>query len=112
LVLEAMPAAVAARITDSLAIPTIGIGSGVACDGQVLVWHDVLGLTEGHVPRFVKQYADVAGITRAALDAYVADVRASRFPESRHTYAMADSERERFDADTAISGGARRRSTE
>ena len=55
-VLEAIPALVAARITDALKIPTIGIGAGPSCDGQVLVWHDLLGLTRGHVPRFVKQY--------------------------------------------------------
>jgi 3-methyl-2-oxobutanoate hydroxymethyltransferase len=101
LVLEAIPAPVAARITKSLRIPTIGIGSGVGCDGQVLVWHDLLGLTAGHVPRFVKQYADIAAVTRTALAAYVADVRASRFPETQHTYSMADDELLRFEADVA-----------
>ncbi|HEY8732280.1 MAG TPA: 3-methyl-2-oxobutanoate hydroxymethyltransferase, partial [Candidatus Limnocylindria bacterium] len=58
IVLEAMPSPVAARITEALDIPTIGIGAGPDCDGQVLVWHDLLGLYEGHAPRFVKQYAD------------------------------------------------------
>src|SRR5262247_3487704 len=60
LVLEAVPAPVAARITEALTIPTIGIGAGAGCDGQVLVYHDLLGLFEGHTPRFVKQYADIA----------------------------------------------------
>ncbi len=62
IVLEAVPAPVAARITEALAVPTIGIGAGAACDGQVLVWHDLLGLYEGHAPRFVKQYADLAAV--------------------------------------------------
>jgi len=97
IVLEAMPQTVAASITRALTIPTIGIGAGVDCDGQVLVWHDVLGLTSGHVPKFVKQYADLGHEIVKALEAYVADVQAGRFPEARHTYAMPDDERERFE---------------
>ena len=100
LVLEAIPSPVAAHITRSLRIPTIGIGSGVACDGQVLVWHDVLGLTEGRVPRFVKQYANLNAAIQAALSAYVADVRGARFPEPQHTYPMADDEADLFMAET------------
>ena len=107
-VLEAIPAPVAAHITGALRIPTIGIGSGLPCDGQVLVWHDLLGLTSGHVPRFVKQYADIAGATRTALAAYVADVRASRFPEAQHTYPMAHDELLRFEADVAAIAAGRR----
>ncbi len=67
--------AVAARITDALKIPTIGIGAGASCDGQVLVWHDLLGLTRGHVPRFVKRYGDLSQTTLDALQRYAADVR-------------------------------------
>ena len=96
-VLEAIPAAVAARITDALRIPTIGIGAGPSCSGQVLVWHDLLGLLPGPVPRFVKQYADLAGSIRVALDEYVRDVRDGRFPEDRHTYGMPDAERAEFE---------------
>jgi 3-methyl-2-oxobutanoate hydroxymethyltransferase len=92
LVLEAVPAPVAARITETLRIPTIGIGAGVDCDGQVLVWHDLLGLYEGRAPRFVKQYADLAGDIRAALETYAADVRERRFPEEQHTYSMPEEE--------------------
>jgi len=92
LVLEAVPAAVAARITAELSIPTIGIGAGADCDGQVLVWHDLLGLYEGRTARFVKRYADVAGVIRSALETYAADVRERRFPEEQHTYAMPDEE--------------------
>jgi 3-methyl-2-oxobutanoate hydroxymethyltransferase len=88
LVVEAVPAEVAARITDTVRIPTIGIGSGASCDGQVLVWHDLLGLTTGHLPRFVKQYAQLADQIVAAIEAYVADVRAARFPGDAHTYRM------------------------
>jgi 3-methyl-2-oxobutanoate hydroxymethyltransferase len=91
-VLEAVPAPVARRVSETLAVPTIGIGAGPDCDGQVLVWHDLLGLTEGHTARFVKRYADVAGVIREALAAYAADVRERAFPEAEHTYAMPDGE--------------------
>jgi 3-methyl-2-oxobutanoate hydroxymethyltransferase len=101
IVLEAMPEPVAAAITRALTIPTIGIGAGAQCDGQVLVWHDMLGLTSGHVPKFVKQYASLGHETLRALEAYVADVRAGRFPEAQHTYAMPDDQRERFEAELA-----------
>ena len=97
LVLEAVPAPVAARITETLAIPTIGIGAGVDCDGQVLVWHDLLGLYEGRTARFVKRYAEVGDIIRGALEAYAADVRERRFPEARHTYAMPGEELAAFE---------------
>ena len=96
-VLEAVPAAVAARVSEALAVPTIGIGSGPRCDGQVLVWHDLLGLYEGKAPRFVKRYADLASEARRALEAYVEDVRERRFPEEQHTYAMPDEELAAFD---------------
>jgi 3-methyl-2-oxobutanoate hydroxymethyltransferase len=96
-VLEAIPAPVAARITDVLSIPTIGIGAGPACDGQVLVWHDLLGLTTGHVPRFVKQYADLKGTILEALQTYVAEVRGAAFPGESHTYGIPHDELQRFD---------------
>jgi 3-methyl-2-oxobutanoate hydroxymethyltransferase len=92
IVLEAVPAPVATRITDALSIPTIGIGAGAGTDGQVLVWHDLLGLYEGHAPRFVKQYADLAEAIKAAVGTYVEDVRERRFPEQQHTYSMPDDE--------------------
>jgi 3-methyl-2-oxobutanoate hydroxymethyltransferase len=97
LVLEAVPAAVAARISATVAIPTIGIGAGAGCDGQVLVWHDLLGMYAGHTPRFVKRYAELADEIGGALAQYVADVRAGAFPEKEHTYAIADDELERFE---------------
>ena len=99
LVLEAVPTPVAARITASLQIPTIGIGAGPSCDGQVLVYHDLLGLTEGHTARFVKRYADLATIIREALAAFVADVRSGAYPEERHTYGMPADEQAAFEAD-------------
>jgi 3-methyl-2-oxobutanoate hydroxymethyltransferase len=109
LVLEAVPAPVAARITEALAIPTIGIGAGLGCDGQVLVWHDLLGLYDGHAPRFVKQYADLASEITRAVGAYVADVRERRFPEAQHTYAIADDELALFEAGLPSREGARPR---
>jgi 3-methyl-2-oxobutanoate hydroxymethyltransferase len=104
-VLEAIPAPVAAHISEALQIPTIGIGAGAACDGQVLVWHDLLGLTSGHVPRFVKQYADLNATIRDALQAYGADVRAATFPDDSHTYGMPDDELARFEATIAAAPG-------
>jgi 3-methyl-2-oxobutanoate hydroxymethyltransferase len=107
IVLEAIPELVAARITANLRVPTIGIGAGASCDGQVLVWHDLLGLSTGHVPQFVKRYADLSDRIGAALSAYVADVRAARFPESQHTYAMLPGEVELFRAELAGTSGRR-----
>ncbi len=92
LVLEAVPSPVAARITEALDIPTIGIGAGADCDGQVLVWHDLLGLYEGHAPRFVKKYADLAPSIRDAIELYAADVRTGAFPAEQHTYSISDDE--------------------
>jgi len=96
-VLEAVPAAVAARITELLSIPTIGIGAGAGCDGQVLVYHDLLGLTEGHLPRFVKRYANLSAEIRDALAAYAEEVRSGAFPDEEHAYSMDDSELEAFE---------------
>ena len=96
LVLEAIPAPVAARITAELSIPTLGIGAGPECDGQVLVYHDLLGLTEGHLPRFVKRYANLSREIRDALEAYAAEVRSGAFPGEEHTYSMSEDELEAF----------------
>ena len=100
-VLEAIPARVAAHITHALKVPTIGIGAGGACDGQVLVWHDLLGITTGHVPRFVKRYADLNQTILDALKAYIADVRSSAFPDESHAYTMPEEELARFEAQLA-----------
>jgi 3-methyl-2-oxobutanoate hydroxymethyltransferase len=96
LVLEAVPSPVATRITEALAIPTIGIGAGGGCDGQVLVWHDLLGMYQGHTPRFVKRYAEIADEIGSALGDYVADVRSGAFPEEQHTYSIPDDELAHF----------------
>ena len=101
IVLEAVPAPVAARITEALTVPTIGIGAGSGCDGQVLVWHDLLGLYDGKAPRFTKQYAELAPLMRDAVARYAAEVRGGAFPESKHTYAMSDDELAAFEAELA-----------
>jgi 3-methyl-2-oxobutanoate hydroxymethyltransferase len=85
-VLEAVPAKLAKEITASLSIPTIGIGAGVHCDGQVLVMHDMLGLFDMYTPKFVKQYANLAGITTAAVQNFVADVKEAKFPDEEHSF--------------------------
>jgi 3-methyl-2-oxobutanoate hydroxymethyltransferase len=98
IVLEAVPAPVAEEITRRLGIPTIGIGAGAGCDGQVLVYHDLLGLTEGHLPRFVKRYANLSREIRDALEAYASEVRSGAFPGIDHSYAMPAEELEQFEA--------------
>jgi 3-methyl-2-oxobutanoate hydroxymethyltransferase len=98
IVLEAVPPAVAKAATAALAVPTIGIGAGAECDGQVLVWHDMLGYYEGHAPRFVKRYADVGDTILEALARYAEEVRSGAFPEPQHTYGMPEEEQAAFDA--------------
>jgi 3-methyl-2-oxobutanoate hydroxymethyltransferase len=88
LVLEAIPDRLAGLITRRLSIPTIGIGAGAACDGQVLVTHDLLGLTDGFAPKFVKQYANLREEMARAFAAYIEDVRTGRFPEPAHAHAL------------------------
>jgi 3-methyl-2-oxobutanoate hydroxymethyltransferase len=97
LVLEAVPAPVAERVTAAVGIPTIGIGSGRGCDGQVLVLHDLLGLYEGHAARFVKRYAEIGAAIQDALERFATDVRDGSFPEDEHTYSIPEDELARFD---------------
>lgn len=86
IVLECVPAELADRITEELDIPTIGIGAGAGCDGQVLVLHDLLGLTSGFVPKFVKQYADLGGAITKAVTSYCHEVKEGEFPGSEHEF--------------------------
>ena len=85
-VLELVPAPLAAEVSALIRIPTIGIGAGAGCDGQVLVLHDMLGLNEGFRPRFLKTYADLAGVVRGAARAFSEDVRAGRYPGKEHSF--------------------------
>ena len=85
-VLELVPTPVAARVTEALAIPTIGIGSGPSCDGQVLVLHDMLGLNDRFKAKFVKRYAELADEVRAAVRAFGDDVRDGRYPDQDHSF--------------------------
>ena len=85
-VLEMVPADAARRITDTLTIPTVGIGAGRHCDAQVLVWQDMMGLRTGRMPRFVKQYADLATVRTDAARAYAEDVAQGSFPADEHSF--------------------------
>lgn len=85
-VLEMVPAGIAREVSEALAIPTIGIGAGAGADGQILVWQDFAGLTTGHVPRFVKAYADLRGVLADAAAAYADDVRSGAFPADEHSF--------------------------
>jgi 3-methyl-2-oxobutanoate hydroxymethyltransferase len=84
-------------------VPTIGIGAGSGTDGQVLVWHDMLGMYAGRTPRFVKRYAEIADEIGDAVAAYASDVRIGAFPEEKHTYGISPEELERFEASLTTS---------
>ena len=86
IVLEKIPASLATEVTESISVPTIGIGAGAGCSGQVLVTHDMLGLTKDFNPRFVRRYADLADIANDAVEAYIADVRKGAFPTTDESY--------------------------
>ena len=88
LVLECVPAPLAERVTQALAIPVIGIGAGAGCDGQVLVWQDMTGMTLSHLPRFVKRFGEVGASLRSAVEAYAREVRAGAFPGEDHVYPL------------------------
>jgi len=95
LVLEAIPSSIAKYISESIKIPVIGIGAGNACDGQVLVFHDMLGFSD-FTPRFVKKYAELASLAQNAIEAYINDTRNGNFPSEEHTYLIADEELQEF----------------
>ena len=87
-VLEGIPAQIADIITKKLFIPTIGIGAGNGCDGQVLVYQDMLGLTTGHTPKFVKRFAEVGALMRQGINDYISETKSGSFPAQEHTYAV------------------------
>lgn len=96
LVFEAVPAAVTEGVVEKLEVPTIGIGAGPATSGQVLVFHDLLGINTGHVAKFVKRYANLHEQMVAAVGAYAAEVRSRHFPEPDHVYGIEPAELEEF----------------
>ncbi len=85
-VLECIPMEVAKIITEKLKVPTVGIGAGPYCDGQILVFHDLVGYSDGYLPKFVKKYADIHQLISRAVKEYIDDVREGRFPDSEHSY--------------------------
>ncbi len=85
-VLEGIPMNLAGEITERLSIPTIGIGAGVNCDGQVLVVHDMLGLFDMYTPKFVKKYADMKTVMTEAVEKFIAEVREQKFPDKQHSF--------------------------
>lgn len=92
IVLEGIPAKVAELITNAVNIPTIGIGAGKECDGQILVYQDMLGMFSDFVPKFVKQYANIGSVMREAIGSYVKEVQDGSFPEEKHTYKIDENE--------------------
>ena len=90
IVIEAVPAALAQMITDAVSIPTIGIGAGAGCDGQILVYQDMLGMFSDFTPKFVKRYANVGEVMREAFANYAAEVASGAFPAEEHTYKIKD----------------------
>ena len=96
IVLESVPREIAARITEELRIPTIGIGAGPECDGQILVLHDMIGLSLGHAPKFTRRYANVGEAISQAVNAYAEDVRQGSFPADEESYHLSSEVRERL----------------
>ena len=101
IVLEAVPDRIAARITEALRIPTIGIGAGPHCSGQVLVWHDLLGINTDFGAKFVKRFAEVGEETRRGLEAFASEVRAGTYPADEHSYHISDAEYALFESEIA-----------
>lgn len=106
IVLECIPTELAKYITESISIPTIGIGAGPFCDGQVLVTHDLLGIFDKFTPRFVKKYANLAPLIKDALAAFLGDVKAREFPDTGHSFGGGEDlikmlQKSAFDSDTA-----------
>src|SRR5207245_5127125 len=93
IVVEAVPAMVGAALTEALNVPTLGIGAGPHCSGQVLIWHDLFGLYHGHTPKFARRYGEAGRVIAEGLAAYAADVRAGRFPSEDYTYGVPEAER-------------------
>jgi len=91
-----MPRELAAQITAELRIPTIGIGAGPECDGQILVLHDMIGLSVGRTPKFARRYANVGEAIGQAVSAYAQDVREGRFPADQESYHLSGEVRERL----------------
>lgn len=108
IVLEKIPRELAERVTKSVSVPTIGIGSGAGCDGQVLVFHDILGLPGDFRPRFLKVYAEVGRIMTQAFAEYLQDVKAGEFPGPEHSWSMDAEECRKLD-DEGIYGGSQGR---
>jgi 3-methyl-2-oxobutanoate hydroxymethyltransferase len=102
IVLEMVTEEVAKVITETVSVPTIGIGSGRFCDGQVLVLHDMIGLYPGFTPKFAKRYVDVAGMIKQALQDFSVDVRNGVFPEERHVFRMDEEQQARLDSKRKI----------
>jgi 3-methyl-2-oxobutanoate hydroxymethyltransferase len=88
IVLECVPTELAALITERVSIPTIGIGAGPSCDGQVLVLHDLIGLFDGHTPKFVRQYGNIGAAMKTAIEGYLTDVRSGAFPNDKESFHM------------------------
>lgn len=105
IVLEKIPAELAKRVTASLGVPTIGIGSGAGCDGQVLVFHDILGLSGDFRPRFLKVYAEVGQIMSQAFESYRDEVKTGVFPSDAHAWSMNPDELKKLDDEDAVYGG-------
>jgi 3-methyl-2-oxobutanoate hydroxymethyltransferase len=99
-VLECVPAALAKIITETLVIPTIGIGAGNGCDGQVLVYQDALGLTTGHTPKFAKKFADVGALMREGIKAYIEETKSGEFPAQEHTFKIDEEVIKRINGET------------
>lgn len=97
IVLESIPSEISKIITKTLKIPTIGIGAGPYCDGQILVFHDLLGLTPGYLPKFVRKYADLQRVIDSSVKSYIDDIRKGKFPDDNESYHLPDEIKEKLE---------------
>jgi len=111
IVLEAIPSPIAKIITEKISIPTIGIGAGIDCDGQVLVIHDLIGLFERFTPKFVKQYAKISDDILSAVSRYKSDVENMKFPEEKHSFSMNEKELEKLKTKRKVRASNKKTST-
>jgi 3-methyl-2-oxobutanoate hydroxymethyltransferase len=105
-VLESIPLELASLVTDRLHVPTIGIGAGPHCDGQILVFHDLVGFTPGYLPKFVKKYLDLRDLLLKAVSGYAQEVRLGVFPGDAQSYHLPEAERQAMSALERATGGS------
>ena len=108
-ILECIPLELARLVTEKLKIPTIGIGAGPYCDGQILVFHDLVGFSNGYLPKFVRKYADIHELISGAVGKYADEVRKGEFPDDNHSYHLKPEQLQKITQKEAAASGRKKR---